>query len=129
MKPGDHLEILCQAVQDDLNGFISLMHCDWYDLRIKELSKEWQVKTREHNIDNHYFIQAKTSRDKRIVSIREFHSLVKSLIPFSSLTFRESGVQLTIPVETESHLSISVVDKNWATLVDLLRIFKNADSS
>jgi len=124
MKKNDHQEVLCLSVQEDLCGFISFLHNKWYDNRIRELTDEWQTQTGDFGLDNEYFIQAKEEVDRKMVNLPNFQSLVKSLMPFSSLSVRDSGVHLNIPVKDKSQLTLHEVDCKWSVLIEIVKLAK-----
>ncbi|RKX26896.1 MAG: hypothetical protein DRP45_02390 [Candidatus Zixiibacteriota bacterium] len=122
MNDGDHVEFLHLSVRQPQKGFISLRHEKWFDGLRNKLSTEWEHKTGHPELDQQYFVEARTPENQEFVASPRFHALVRRLEPMASLALRDSAVFWSIPIDSESQLTVEYVDSHWANLTELSRL-------
>ncbi len=125
ISKNENVEILCQGVKKNLDGFISFRHYDWYEHVIKKMSGEWEAKTGVTEIDEMFYIQARSIEDKKMLTSPSFISTIKNIMPFSSLALKDTGVFWNTPVSQKTQFNISLVDEIWEQLFDLSKMMNS----
>lgn len=126
MSRSDHVEMLCLSLKKPQQGFISLRDLEWFDNTLELMSTRWQTLTGDPVIDKLYFIEASTPANQAILALPEFHSLIKGLLPFSSIAFRVNGIHWSRPIETGAQLAVSLVESVWDGLASLARLIEQS---
>lgn len=122
MNPGDHMEVLCLTLRRPFEGFVSLRHTQWNDRLLAKFPQTLMIVTDDERIDQEYFVEAKTDGNKRTVRSGEFGRIINRLPVMSSFAIRDTGISVSIPIEKDSQLSTSYVEKVWSDLVAIAEL-------